>query len=68
MKFLKQYEIADVFLWSVLAVMAWLAVFIMFAMPGEDTKPIATIECDIVHTIPNMPDSVLKQCERMKIK
>jgi hypothetical protein len=67
LKFLKQYS-ADDFLWAVFVVMAWIAVFIMFAMPSKDTKPIATIDCDIVHTIPNMPDSVLKQCERMKIK
>jgi hypothetical protein len=32
------------------------------------TETYAIIDCDIVHTIPNMPDSVLKQCERMKIK
>ncbi len=54
----------------------WLhgVVFALFLTPlffldkPERPKPIATIDCDIVHTIPNMPDDILKQCERMKIK
>ena len=31
----------------------------------DKPEPIVTIDCDMAHTIPNLPDSVLKQCGKM---
>ncbi len=68
MKFFDKIELrAGDFLWAVIAI-GWFTALVIFAIPSKDTKPIATIDCDIVHTIPNLPDDILKQCERMKIK